>query len=157
MDSELVIYIDRLHQGKKYELNIVVDSSFMEIEEGFLVIGDKITIVGSCYLVEQEVHLCFTIKAPYKVPCKICNEWVAEELYIEQLHHQMPLTDIQGPSFDFSQIIREALLIEVSNFSECNHQQGKCKYREEVKHYFSSSNDSETRSSIRENKPFERL
>jgi uncharacterized metal-binding protein YceD (DUF177 family) len=51
----------------------------------------------------------------------------------ESAYHAVPLSEIKGNEFDFREVIRENLLIEVPSFAECN---GRCPEREKLKKYF---------------------
>ena len=62
------------------------------------------------------------------MPCSICNEMIEIDLKIVDFYHTEPTLEIRDAIFDFSSVLREALLIEVPTYAECC--KGHCPQRQ---------------------------
>jgi uncharacterized metal-binding protein YceD (DUF177 family) len=86
------------------------------------------------------------IQTKAMMPCSICNELTEIDIDIPDFYHTEPVQDIPGSVLDYSDIIREDILLEIPQFCEC---QGKCPERENVKKYFKDSNKQEKVSAVK--------
>jgi uncharacterized metal-binding protein YceD (DUF177 family) len=128
--EEFKIWIDRLKEGDTQPLKATVSPAFLEIAESELQFPLPVEISGEAYL--ADIHLVIHLNASTKalMPCIVCNQMIETELKITDFYHTEPLSDIPGAIFDFGPILREALLIELPKYVECN--QGHCPHRKGI-------------------------
>jgi uncharacterized metal-binding protein YceD (DUF177 family) len=134
------IYIDRLHGGKVEKIEETLPPEFLEVKEEELVFKEKITITGEAYLVEEHLYISLKAETAVQMPCQICNKLIEMPLVIESFTHAEELTDTKSPFYDGSALLREAILLEVPPFFECNGNQ--CPERGSVKKYLKDKENS---------------
>jgi len=127
MSEPFKILIDRLKGGHTLKIEELLDPSFLGPNEPELCFHTKVPIKGEAYLTDD--HLVLHLKTATKVsmPCAVCNKMIDVELKADNFYHTEPLEEIRGAVFDFTEALREALLIELPKTVECN--RGKCPER----------------------------
>lgn len=136
MDNSSQIWIDRLKQGQTQLINESFDPAFLDIQEEELRISSPISVAGEAYLSENELILRVTASTSVLMPCAICNQFIPVTLSLKNFYHAQSLDEISGAIFDYQLPIREALLIELPQYVECN--QGKCPNRTILAPYLKS-------------------
>lgn len=134
--SDFKILIDRLKGGQTQKIEEALGPEFLGPEEPELRFPDKVRVKGEAYL--TDAHLIIHLKAATKasMPCAVCNEMIDCNLSIDNFYHTVPIEEIPSAIFDFSEALREALLIELPRTVECN--QGNCPNRATIKPYLRS-------------------
>lgn len=142
MSDSLKILIDRLRGGLTQKLDGELDPSFLGPEEPELRFGSQVHVKGEAYT--TDTHLVIHLHADTKVsmPCAVCNQMIEIVLKAEHFYHTEPLEEIKGAVFDYSDALREALLIELPRTVECN--QGNCPEREIITPFLRSETRTET-------------
>ncbi len=114
------IWIDRLKGGTTQKIEENLDPSFLGPNEPELRFAFKVHVKGEAYL--TNAHLIIHLKAQTKIsmPCAICNEMIDTGLKVDNFYHTEPIEEISGACFDYAQVLREALLIELPKTIECN-------------------------------------
>jgi len=127
------IWIDRLKEGQTQKIDALLSSDFLDINETDLSFPFPVKVRGEAYL--ADVHLLLRLNASTRVvmPCSICNQMIEKDLKIVDFYHTEPLEDVRDAIFDFSAILREALLLELPQYVECN--SGNCPQREIIAPY----------------------
>lgn len=133
-DDQFKIYVEQLRDGHSESLNESYSPDFLDIKEKDLGFKDAVKIQGEAYLAEEMLVLHLDIKTTYLMPCRICNEPVKTDLLVNGFYHAIPLGEIKGAVFNFKEILRETILLEVPPLAECH--QGKCPQRQKMKKYF---------------------
>lgn len=133
MMEQFQILIDRLKGGKIQKIEGKFDPSFLEIDEKDLRFPAPVEVKGEVYLADDELILRLKAKVKALLPCAICNQMVETELKVENMTHAEPVSEITSHVFDFRELLREDLLIELPKVVECN--QGKCPERSVVAPY----------------------
>lgn len=133
MDEAFKIYIDQLRGGKETEIHEELDPEFLDICEPDLTFEKKIKLDGRAYLAENELVLNWTINAEALIACLICSQKVPVDIEIDHAYESVPLTEIRSGIYNFKEILREAILLELPAFAECN--QGNCPKRKEYAKY----------------------
>jgi len=133
VDDRFRIYIEQLRDGSVEEVNESIDPDFLEINEKDLAFTHPVLISGQVYLAEEMLVLHLDIKTVATLNCAICTGPADVEIAIKGFYHAVPLDDIKGAVYDFREILRETILLEVPNLAECN--QGKCPQRKSVEKY----------------------
>lgn len=132
--SELTtIYIDRLSGGADQSINVTLSPQFLSIEEKDLYFRDSVAVEGIAYATEEELVLRFSASTSVNVACAICNQMISLPLSVKNVYHTEPLKEIQGALFNFSDVVREALLIELPVRAECSG--GTCPERATIAPY----------------------
>lgn len=151
MKEQFKIYIDRLRDGKREEFSFSISHDFMGVCENELRIVGDLNAEGSAYTTDDYLIIQLNLSLKAELPCSICNEPVAYEIAIEDFYHAEPLEEIRGAVFDYSDLVREALLLEVPAFIEC---EGKCPQRSQIENFLSKE---ENVPEVKEYFPFESL
>lgn len=133
MDDVFQILIDRLKNGQTQKIKESFSPDFLDVSEKELQFLDPVEVSGEAYLSDQELILHFCIATKGFMPCVICNKMASFNLSIPNFYHAVPLQEIPGAIFDFRSSLREALLLELPQYTECN--QGKCPEREIIAPY----------------------
>lgn len=148
MDDRFNIYIDRLKEGVEKTFDEMFSPEFMDIHEAELAFNKPIHVMGRVYLTNESVVLHLMIEAVATMPCAICNENVDINIVIKDFSHIEPFTEIRGRIFNFQDILRETILIEVPLIAECMN--GSCPEREFMAKYL-------TKNKAEEKTPFSEL
>ncbi|HSX25634.1 MAG TPA: hypothetical protein VLE89_01335 [Chlamydiales bacterium] len=127
MLEEFKILIDRLKEGQVQKIVGIFDPAFLEVDEPELQFRSPVSVKGEVYLTDADLILRLKANTVAKMPCAICNQMYETEIKIENFYHAEPIAEIPSHIFDFSEPLREALLIELPKYVECN--QGKCPER----------------------------
>lgn len=141
MDDALKIYIEQLREGRERKFEESLDPAFLDIREKELSFNKPVGVEGTAYLAEDELVIRWDIEAEARIPCRICNEWVAVPIRIDNFYHSEPLSEIKTGIYNSKELLRETVLLEVPTFAECH--QGRCPKRKEVDKYLKESLDQE--------------
>lgn len=125
--SAFKILIDRLKGGQTLKIEESLDPAVLGPNEPELHFNQKVIVKGEAYL--TDAHLIIHLKASTSalMPCAVCNEMIKTDLKVDNFYHTEPIEDIPSAVFDYSEALREALLIELPRTVECNG--GKCPER----------------------------
>lgn len=130
--SAFEISMDRLKGGVSQKIDLLVSSSFLGADEPELKFEKKTSLKGEAYLTDDHLIIHLAVKTEAMMPCAVCNEMTAVELKVDDFYHAEPVGQIKGPQFDYSEALREALLLELPKIAEC---QGKCPNRGTIEPY----------------------
>lgn len=139
MDDVFKIYVEQLRDGREEKLHEKLDPEFLGIDEPDLTFDKPIELDGVAYLAEHELILHWDIKTEALLPCSMCNESVKVPIHIQNFYYSEPLAEIQSGIFNFKDLLRETILIDVPLFAECNG--GKCPKRQEYNKYLKESSN----------------
>jgi len=137
MGDEFKIFVHRLNDGQKEIIEETFSPTFLDVHEQDLAFTAPVKIHGEAEFVDQALVLRLAVETEATMPCAICNENVQVKLEIPVFCHTEELADIKGDVFNFKDVLREAILLELPPRAECN--QGKCPQREDLAKYFSRS------------------
>lgn len=137
-DRQFNIYLEQLHNGNKTSIDITSAPHFLGINEEELHFDELVVIKGEAYLAGEALIISCHLSTVGKMPCAICNEPVSVEIEVPQFYFAEELSNIRGGIYNFKEAIREAILLEVPLFIECN---GKCPRRKDIEKYLRSADD----------------
>jgi uncharacterized metal-binding protein YceD (DUF177 family) len=137
MDDVFKIYFEQLRDGHEEKIHEKLDPGFLEIQEPDLAFDKPVQLDGVAYLAEHELVLHWDIETEVLLPCLICNESVRIPISIKNFYFSEPIEEIKTGIFNFKNLLRETILVEVPLFAECN--EGKCPKRQEYNKYFKES------------------
>ncbi len=130
----MLININNLKDGKTEKINKTLPPNFLEIKENDLLFDKPITIKGEAYLAQKDLIIHLKIEAYASIPCSICNKFTYVSIFIDSFYHTVQEKDLDS-SYDYKEPLRNAILLEVPSFAECNN--NKCPEREKIKPYLS--------------------
>jgi uncharacterized metal-binding protein YceD (DUF177 family) len=149
MSDKLKIYIDRLQEGNVEKINQTIPPDFLDVQEEELSFPEKVDLAGEAYLAEDHLIVHLRVKTTALLPCSICNAPVAVPLALAEFYLSEALNELKGPIFDLTFPLREAILLEIPAFAECNG--GNCPERKNLAPYLKKSN------AAQDHFPFENL
>lgn len=130
MSEQFKIFIDRLRGGQTQKIEERFDPAFLGPNEPELCFDRSVQVKGEIYI--SDAHLVIHLKAQTKIsmPCAVCNQMIDVDLKADKFYHLVPLEEIGNAVFDYGELLREALLIELPKRVECN---GNCFERAKLK------------------------
>lgn len=132
-DDHFRIFVEQLREGHTEEIDETFPPAFLDVHEKELVFTEPVTVKGEVYLAEDTLVLHLDIEAVAEVPCSVCNKPVEVPISIEGFYHAVPVNEIKGAVYDFSEVLRETILLEVPHLAECR--EGKCPQRKTIGKY----------------------
>lgn len=135
MGDEFKIFVHRLKEGQKEAINESFDPAFMQIEEDELAFSVPVEVQGEAECSLEALVLRLAVVTQATMPCAICNDEVQVDVKIPDFCHMMELREVKGDVFNFSGVLREAILLELPPTAECN--AGQCPERASLAKYFS--------------------
>lgn len=133
-DDRFRIFVEQLRDGSTEEIDETLSPDFLDIHERELAFSKPVTVRGQVYLAEEMLVFHLDIYTVATIPCAICNGPADIAIAIEGFYHAVPLSEIKGAIYDFREILRESILLEVPILAECH--QGRCPQRESLEKYF---------------------
>jgi hypothetical protein len=132
MKHPFKISLNRLEKEGTCDIDESVDAEFLHVHERDLDFADPIVVKGSAAAAVKSVLLKLSITTVAKTPCIICGKPVKIEVNLSDVCHAESLDQIRQEVFDYSFVIRDAILTETSEYGECG---GKCPEREVLAGY----------------------
>jgi uncharacterized metal-binding protein YceD (DUF177 family) len=127
------IYIDRLKAGHTERIEEEISSAFLDVHEKELSFPEPVKINGEAYLADDHLVIHLHMETKVKLPCSICNEPLTLPLVIDDFYHTEPTKELRSPVFDYTDALREAVLLQAPPFAECR--EGNCPERENINKY----------------------
>ena len=127
MDSHLKIHTQQLRDGKRQEIEHVLPPDFLQVEEQDLVFKSPIYLKGEAYVTDDHLILQLSAQTEVMMHCNLCNEMIFIPLQTEEIYHTIPLSELDSTIFDFSDLVREEIILLIPQFVEC--QGGRCPQR----------------------------
>lgn len=132
MDDVFKIYVEQLREGQEEKIHETLEPDFLEIDEPELIFDRPVALDGVAYIAERELMMRWEIKTEALIPCSVCNEHVRVPIHVMNFYYSEPLTEIKSGIYNFKELLRETILLEVPSFVECK---GNCPKRKEFKKY----------------------
>lgn len=142
MDDNFKIFVEQLRGGHERKFNEKLSPDFLDINEEDLAFNKDIELEGVAYLADDELILHWDIRAEALVACTICNDKVPVEIHIQNFYHSEPLSEIKTGIYNFKDLLRDTILLEVPHFAECNG--GKCSKRKDIAKYLKNRSEEES-------------
>lgn len=151
-DDRFRIFVEQLRQGNIEEIDENFSPDFLEINEKDLSFSKPVIVRGQVYLADEMLILHFDIHTVATIPCAICNSPADIAIGIKGFYYAVPLDEVKGAIYDFREILRETILLEVPILAECH--QGKCPQRESLEKYFKKEGAPEEKEEEEGYRPF---
>lgn len=137
MGDEFRIFCYRIKEGQKEQIRESFSPAFLGVAEEELAFLAPVQVQGEAEFVEDTLVLHLHIETEATMPCAICNQKVEVKLEIPDFIHSVERSEIKGDVFDFTEVLREAILLELPYRAECN--LNNCPERESISKYISRS------------------
>jgi hypothetical protein len=147
----LKISVDLLQIQERIFIKEDLSPEFLGISEKELKIDQPIHVEGQAYLSSDYLVINFSAKTYFQMPCKICNETIVLPLVEENYYDTISLDDINKGVYDFSDDLRQALLLKLPHFVECN--DGSCPERKHIEKHLKKTSKIKDDSYL----PFEKI
>jgi len=131
----LKIYVDRLTDGQTEVIEEMVSPELLEIKEKDLQFQKPIKLSGKGYLAEDHLIIQLEITTEATMPCLICNAFIQKKITVSSFYHTEEVANIKGHIYDYTEPMREAILLELPYSVEC---MGNCPKRGELKSYLNN-------------------
>lgn len=141
MKKVLQIPIDCLRGEEPYTLTESLPSTFIEQEEDEIRFQKPIEVEISAYISGEFLILDCSISTEILIPCSFCNEYYPLQLSLTHYQEEEPLENIKGHLFDASEVIREAILLEIPLYPLCGGV--VCNNRATIEPYLTKSTEEE--------------
>jgi uncharacterized metal-binding protein YceD (DUF177 family) len=141
MDDEFKIFVEQLREGHEEDIQETLTPDFLDIHDKELIFEKPIELTGKTYLAQNELVLHWDIHTFAKIPCAICNDMVEIPIDITNFYASESLDEIKTGIYNFKNLLRETILLEVPPFAEC--QGGQCPKRKEFDKYLKQTTDQE--------------
>lgn len=122
MSTPLTLYPHQWEEGKKYLIDETVNSDFLNIQEKDLIFKKFIYVSGEASILNETLVLHLSAHTEAYMPCIICNKTTPICLRVENIYYTIDLKSITQSYYDFSELIREEILLTVPQFTECQPQ-----------------------------------
>lgn len=142
MDKQFNIYFDRLKGGQTEQIQVETTPEFLDINEEGLSFHKPVSIQGETYLAEDHLVLHLKIQTEATVACSVCNGPVCIPIDISDFYHTVEHEEIRSRIFDYTEELREAIVLQVPPFAECN--EGKCPDRAILNQYLKKTETPKT-------------
>lgn len=152
IDDRYRIFVEQLRDGSNEEIDESVPPDFLDVHEKDLSFTHPVAINGQVYLADDMLVLHLDVSTVATMTCSICNGPADVEIAIKGFYHAVPLIEIKGAVYDFREILRETILLEVPILAECN--QGKCPQRKSLEKYLKKENATGNKDDDEGYKPF---
>ncbi len=141
MEETFKIYVRRLKEGQTEKIVENLSPDFMGVSEAELAFKVPVVIEGEASVADDVLVLRLHIETEATMPCSICNQNVQVKISIPDLCHTEEIANIKSSVFDYQEVVREAILLELPFIAECNH--GDCPERATMAKYISKNLDQE--------------
>ena len=141
MDDTFKIYILRLRDGQSEQIQESLPPDFLVLKEPDVAFNRPVEIRGEANLVDEMFVLTLDVETEATLPCSICNQDVQVKISIKDFCFTEPVNSIKSGIFNYQEILREALLLELPHTAECRG--GDCPERETLAKYFSHKQNQE--------------
>jgi uncharacterized metal-binding protein YceD (DUF177 family) len=143
--ESLCVHLDQLQGGETQEIEFNVSPEFLDVQEndGFLA-KHPVQIEGQAYIAEDYLVLDFNIETAITLACALCNTEFELPVELHHFLHEEALKDIKKKKFNFSDVVREAIILEIPFYPLCGGKE--CLHRGEIEKYLKKENIEETHS-----------
>lgn len=139
MEEEFKIYVDRLRGGHEKKIDECLSPDFLDIKEADLSFEKEVILEGTTYLAEQELVFNFSVNTEALLSCAICSAKVPIEIKVKNYYHMEPLENLKSGVFNYKELLRETILLEVPLIAECAN--GNCPKRKEILKYLKTDSE----------------
>lgn len=122
MKETFLINIDHLADDKVIEVDEQLSPTFLDLHDEEIEFPNPIEIEGKAYLASDHLVVQLKVKTTMKLPCSQCNDNVSQTILIDPFYISESTQELGHHMFDLLPQLREAILLEVPQFSKCSDQ-----------------------------------
>lgn len=126
------IYIDRLSSGKVQAIEEELSPDFLAVDDEELTFNAPVCVKARAYIAETELIVHFDVETKLITTCSVCNGPLEWPVHLRNWVLVKPVAEIKGGIFDYSEPLREEILVSIPFVMECN---GECPKRGEYKDF----------------------
>lgn len=126
----LILYTEQFEEGKKEKIDQTLSPEFLKISEEELQFNSPVLLQGEASVITDHLILKFSVSTEAEMLCSVCNKPVRFPIVAKEISHSLPLVEMKSSIFDYTDLVREEILLQIPQFVECN--QGKCPERAQV-------------------------
>ncbi len=138
MENPLKIYVDRLSRERTEKIEETLTPELVDVNEKDLKFQSSVKLEGKAYLAEDHLVIQLDVETEALIPCAICNKGLKKKITVKGFYHTEDLEKIRGHVYDYTNPLREAILLEVPSYVECLE---NCPKRTDLKNYLQKGND----------------
>lgn len=120
MDDTFRIFVNRLKEGREERIEETLSPEFLDVHEAELKFQAPVFLKGSATVADEVLVLIFSIETEVNMPCAICNKEVKVKISIPDFCHTERLSEIKGSVFNYQEVLRQGVLLELPYIAECN-------------------------------------
>ena len=139
MDDTFKIFVKRLRDGHDEAIQEVLDPDFIDIHEADLLFKAPVVLQGNASVADEALVLILSVETEAIMPCAICNRPVPIKISIPHCCHTENLSELKGGIFDYKEVLREQILLEIPYKAECNG--GDCPERASLAKYLTKKDN----------------
>lgn len=133
MNEQLFIFTDQLQEGEHERINLTLPPEFLDLSEEEIQTPSPVQVKGEAYCLDDLLILSLDVATEIEMPCSICNQTARIPLRNEAIHLSLALSDLPSSVFDYSNLLREEIIMLIPLFAECSG--GSCPERKEIQPY----------------------
>jgi uncharacterized metal-binding protein YceD (DUF177 family) len=133
MSDCCILLIEHLKEGKSSPIEEDFNPKALALGDSELSFESPIHVEGSGYLAEDHIVIQLDITGSAYLPCSVCNKPVNIPVILNNAYITKPLSDLSGGKLDFTEDLRETILLEIPSFVECH--EGQCPERTHIEKY----------------------
>ena len=132
------LHLHHLKEGTPFCLEDDFDPSFLDIHEEDLQFVDPVHVKVKIEKKDSLLIFHLSLNTYATIPCSICNQPTKTPLTLKDYVHTEEMASYTHAHFDYTEILREALLVDVPFFIECH--DGNCPERKHIASYLKTKN-----------------
>lgn len=136
--EQLKIFTEQLKDGRKEKIDLVLSSGFLDLTEQEIQTPYPVIVKGEAYCLDELLMIALDVETAIEMPCAICNSATRVPLQNKNILLSIPLSELPSAIFDYSDLLREEIIILIPQFVEC--QAGSCPERKEIQPYLKTDN-----------------
>jgi uncharacterized metal-binding protein YceD (DUF177 family) len=134
MVHDLCFFYEQLKEGESSCFEHEIDSSFLDLEnDKELRPISSVFVKGKIWKMADWLFVEAYVKASFETTCSYCSDLFHLPIELQPWKHEVCIDDIKEAFLDLREPLREAILLEIPYFAQCDGT--TCKNINEVKKY----------------------
>jgi uncharacterized metal-binding protein YceD (DUF177 family) len=129
----LILYTEQFEEGKKEKIDQTLSPEFLKISEEELNFKSPVHLQGEASVITDHLILKFSVTTEAEMLCSVCNRPVRFSIAAKEISHSLPLAEMESSIFDYTDLVRDEILLQIPQFVECNG--GKCPERPQIEKF----------------------
>lgn len=137
--EQLKIFTQQLRNGYKEKIDLKIAPDFLDLLEKEIRTPSPVMIKGEAYCIDDLLMIALDASTEIEMPCSICNTSARVLLENKNILLSIPLSELSSAIVDYTELLREELVMLIPQFIECNQQ--ACPQRKEIQPYLKTSSE----------------